>query len=169
MLPTLMLQCPVNLLNTGLNFTKSNIFGQGNAAGANINISAVADELATALTGKAGTDATIKDLKVLDSSSSPDKVKQVVGEAVSTLGARLGELTEAYSNPVTGMGKPPKSSLLYPGTQSVLAKLQSSGYPIRVPGFDPEATTALDKLSGTNSNDSNSSSLDAISNKYGFK
>ena len=123
--------------NATVNFAKSNLFGSGNAAAIQQHTSAYADELARALTGKAGTDYTIRDLHTLNTSSTPDQVTKVIGDAVKLLGGRLNEINGQYADPVVGMGKAPDQSFLRSSARTALGKLADNGVSTDIDGFVP--------------------------------
>ncbi len=141
----------------------SSRLGSGSQAAAQANMAASIGELATVFKGTPGTDQEIKNLEVLTTSSSPDQVKAVVAEELKLVGARLNTLNDTY---VSAMGKVPDTPLIKPTTSSALTKLSKNGYSIDVPGFDAEATTALDSIVGANA--TSSSPLDSIGTGFGI-
>ncbi len=145
----------------------SSRLGSGSQAAAQANLAASIGELATVFKGTPGTDQEIKNLEVLNVNSSPDQVKAVVAEELKLVGARLNALNDSY---VGAMGKQPDSPLVKPTTTSYLSRLSRAGYSVDVPGFNAEATSALDSIVGSSSSGATTSSpLDSIGSSFGIK
>jgi hypothetical protein len=125
--------------NAGINAIKST-FGSGTPGKAQLDISAVTNEIATALRKSGVTDTDIKNLGILNKNSAPDQVNKYIEGATELLSGRLQNLQDTYT---LGMGKSPVKGFLNPSASEALIKLKNSGLNINVPQLD---NTAIGKV-----------------------